>query len=115
MWPTTASRGPAPVPGTRATVEPTVSELTCAPKASAAARQARAGAVSYPDRPGAGGQRGARARVAPAAAGTGQRPPRGRDAGGRGPRRAGAGGARPRLTQRGAGSVWLATWPLDVV
>ena len=53
MWPTTASRGPSPAAATRATVEPTVSELTCAPKASAAARHTRVGAVSYPDGPGA--------------------------------------------------------------
>ena len=45
MWPTIASRGPSPVPATRAMEEPMTSALTSA-KAPAASRNAAAGAVS---------------------------------------------------------------------
>src|SRR3954464_15844452 len=52
MWPTIASDLPLPVPGTRATVEPTVSYVTSA-KADAASRKTAAGACSYPEGPAA--------------------------------------------------------------
>src|SRR5215218_973864 len=52
MWPTMATERPSPVPGTRATVDPTLSWLTSA-KAPAASRKTAAGACSYPDGPAA--------------------------------------------------------------
>src|SRR4051794_5065480 len=53
MWPTTIVSGPSPLPFTRATDEPTTSPETSAPNSAAASRHTRAGAVSYPDGPGA--------------------------------------------------------------
>src|ERR1700761_3111956 len=53
MWPTTARLGPAAVPGTRTTEEPTRSQRTSSEKAATRSRHTRAGAVSWPDGPAA--------------------------------------------------------------